>query len=128
MHKNNPSHKELSSRIKKARELFREGSWRFVKEQTSNILEDLIELNIPPGKTEEYVRIFLNEVSVEDYAGSFPPELSYLNSIKNEALYAFSWSSRILEEEKVYLKFCIIDSILLVFVSIHQDRPKRRRP
>lgn len=64
----------------------------------------------------------LQEISILDYAGSRPPQRSYESSIANVELWAFSWSSALLNKE-MYLKFAIKGGCFY-YVSLHESRLK----
>lgn len=117
-----PSHKELTSTLRKAKEaLDREKSF-FA--EPSKAVGELDELGI--DNTNDVwllIRELLDEVTPNDYAGCRPPEQSYERSIMGKELFAFTWRSTKLEQD-MYIKFAILDGGYY-YVSLHEDRPKR---
>jgi len=116
-----PSHKELSKRIREAKEAV--GKGRIAILNQSVIACDALELGYLIE--EDLVSVlsgFLDEISPENYVGKRPPEKSYEEELKDLDLYAFRVESSCFRC-RVYLKFTLTGGDLWL-VSLHQDREK----
>ncbi len=115
-----PSHRELSSKLKEAREAVGKGAIRVVN--PGALAEDAIELGYLVEELQEVLSEILGEVKPGHYAGSRPPPRSYEHEIRGRELFAFSWTSRRFGC-RVYLKFALKEGIFWL-VSLHVDRGK----
>jgi len=117
---NRPSHKELTRKLKKARELSAEQQLSIV--EPFSFAADAIELGYEVEDLCAIVYSLLNEILPDHYAGDMPPQRSYEDCIKDSDLFAFEWQSQVLPV-KVYCKFAIVDDWLWL-VSLHKSRKK----
>lgn len=118
---NRPSTHEIDKKIYAAKKALSEKRGYFAN--SSKIVGELMELDI--GDTEEVWLLIielLEEIEIDDYAGSRPPMRSYESSIANCELFAFSWMSRKLQQE-MYLKFTVKEGDFY-YVSLHKSRKK----
>ncbi len=88
------------------------------------IAADAIELGYDIGsELLEVVTELVEAASVEEYAGSRPPQRSYKDDIHGLDLFPFVLESRRLEC-RVYIKLAIAGGALWI-VSLHKDRPAK---
>ena len=116
-----PTHKELSGKIKLAKEALRTKDGLFT--DPAKTVGELNALDL--GGAEEVwplIRELLEECDPKDYTGGKPPQKSYESAIEGSELFAFSWKSKKLSK-KMYLKF-VIKNGLFYYVSLHEDKPK----
>lgn len=86
------------------------------------IAADAIDLEYDIGnELFEVLDHLLEETTLDQYAGSRPPQKSYDQEIKGLELFAFVVDSRRFQC-RVYFKFTIIEETLWL-VSLHHDRP-----
>ncbi len=70
------------------------------------------------------IRVLLEELLVEHYAGTKPPMKAYEEAIVNQELFAFSWWSKRLGKE-MYLKFALKNG-RYYYVSLHKSRLEKQ--
>jgi hypothetical protein len=119
---NRPSHKELSGRLRSARQAIEEGRVALLNDLALAI--DAIELGYSIEMELIAVLIELIEATTPaHYTGSRPPQRSYEQDIKGLELFAFTVDSRRLKR-RIYYKFALSGDIFWL-VSLHQDRPMK---
>ncbi len=117
---NRPTPKELLNKLHKAREAVQNKRLFLIDQDTiaehATELEYDIDLDLY-----DVLEELLSQASMEDYAGSRPPQKSYKDVIRDLELYPFVvHSSRF--RCRVYFKFTIsLDGLWLI--SLHKDRP-----
>ena len=85
-------------------------------------------MDLETGDSEEVwplILELLEEIEIDDYAGSHPPQRSYEPNIADCELFAFSWMSKKLQKE-MYLKFALKDADFY-YVSLHKSRKNKFR-
>jgi hypothetical protein len=118
--KGRPSYKELSGKIKKAKELFLSGKFQLITENDKVITSDLDKLGVISAiEQKELISEALHNIRPEDYAGSRPPEASRKSSIERKELFAFCYDSELINQ-RLYIKFAL-GSEMLFFVSFHKS-------
>ena len=114
-----PSNREIDKRIKEAKRTLQENDVIF-----ANPCKAMGEINALNLRDTEELRPLvidlLEEINLQDYAGSCPPQRSYESSISDCELWAFSWDSLRLGK-RMYLKFAVKDSRFFL-VSIHKSK------
>lgn len=113
-----PSHKELSKKIKKAREAVLGNRIAFV--DPSVIAADALEIGCLVEDILDVLVEILDEISPSNYIGTRPPQRSYEAKIDGCELFSFKWESTRLGCE-IYLKFAFEDDLMWL-VSFHQHR------
>lgn len=115
-----PSKKELSKKLREAREAIAEGRIEIVEAHV--VAADALDLDydIETELVEILLQIF-KDISPEHYKGSRPPQRSYETEIAGLDLFAFAvesarWSCA------VYIKFALADDTFWL-ISLHKDRP-----
>ena len=116
-----PSNKELTGKIRQAKEALLEGRIALVEPDV--IVTDALELGYLIENMVNILSDILNEVTPGDYAGTRPPQRSYEDNIRDCELFAFRWQSKLFGCE-TYLKFTLKDDTLWV-VSLHEHRIDR---
>ncbi len=122
---NRPSHKEIQGKLRESRAAVRKENVFLIDQDV--IAEDAIELGY--DIQEELLDILselFEEISVDDYAGSRPPQKSYQDDIHGLDLFPFVLASRRLEC-RVYVKFALTEAGLWI-VSLHKDRSVKEKP
>lgn len=118
--KSRPTHKELSNKLRKAKELLATGSIEILEPQV--ILADSLELGYSfQFEFKAIVEEILALADPNNYAGSRPPQRSYENQIKGAELFAFAFQSPLLDNKDVYFKFALYQDVLVV-ISLHEDK------
>ena len=114
-----PSHKELSNKLKLAREKVSQGKILLIKPEI--IVADALELNYSVEADLQTILLdLIDNTSPKDYVGDRPPQKSYENDIKDLDLFAFK--SRCSSfTDYIYLKFALTDTCLFI-VSLHKHR------
>jgi hypothetical protein len=122
---NRPSHKELYSKLRSARQAAREGRVALLNQLS--LAADAVELDYSIALELNAVVVeLLEETTPAHYAGSRPPQRSYDQDIQGLELFAFTVeSSRF--KCRVYLKFAL-ERETFWLVSLHQDRPIKEEP
>jgi len=115
-----PTPKELFDKLRKAREAVHDRRLFLIDQDI--IAEHAIELEYDIGLDLQYVlEELLSLASMENYAGSRPPQKSYKDDIKNLEIFPFVVHSPRFGC-RVYLKF-VINNLGLWLISLHKDRP-----
>lgn len=126
-----PSHKELTGKLRKARELLANTSDLYVAADASKLSVNFASLGLYSEEEQcEALRAAFSEVNAANYSGKRPPERSFLSQLRDEELFTFAWTSEFFGK-KMYLKFAICDSKEfeeenLVIFSLHEDQPHRK--
>jgi hypothetical protein len=115
---NRPSHKELTGKIRQAKEAAANGA--ILSLEPLSLACDAIELGYLVEDLGRVVIELLNEVDPECYVGERPPLKAYKTKIKGLELYEFKWPSRRFGC-LTYFKFAVSQDKLWV-VSLHVDR------
>jgi hypothetical protein len=114
-----PSHKELTGKIRQAREVVSQGDIALVELDIITI--DAFELDYQIKDLQNVLYDVLGEVTPDDYVGRSPPEQSYEDKIKGSELLAFKRKSKRFGCE-VYLKFTLKDRVMwLVSFHVHRE-------
>jgi hypothetical protein len=117
---NRPSHKELSGKLRSARQAVSEGRVALLDQFA--LAADAIELDYSLSlELNAVLAELLEEAGPGDYTGSRPPQRSYEQEIRDLELFAFTVKSRRFKC-RVYFKFAL-EQGLFWLVSLHQDRP-----
>lgn len=124
-----PSIKELSGKLRRARELLAAGDYLPV--DPSKIIADFRSLKLF-SEEEQFNALSraLGEVGEKNYRGKHPPEKSFETVTYEEDLFVFIWESGHLQK-KMYLKFCLPMAdgreTVLYLHSFHESKPRARR-
>lgn len=113
-----PSFKELSNKIKQAKEAASNGAIRNVNPTV--IALDAIELDLEVSELQDVLKSLFEEIEPKYYAGTRPPQKSYESEIIGLELFAFRWISKILGCD-AYIKFSLKQGYLYL-VSLHPHR------
>ena len=113
-----PSHKEISRKLKLAKEAVSENRISILN--PVSVAADTLELGLNLRNISNILGDLLEEIEPNDYAGQYPPQRSYEDEIKDCELLAFRWLSKKLGC-RVYLKFTLKETRLWL-VSLHEDR------
>jgi hypothetical protein len=113
-----PSSKEISAKIKQAKEASSQNRISIVNPMS--VAADALELGINIQRIPNILIDLFKEITPNDYAGQYPPQRSYEPEIKDCELLAFQWLSKKLGC-RVYLKFTIKEDQLWL-VLLHQAR------
>jgi len=115
-----PTHKELTGKIKKAKECLKRKQWAV--DNPPVFREDIGALGISTYYPEQVkaLNCVLNEIHPDCYAGSSPPEESY--RVKGAELFVFIYDSEYFGQ-KIYFKFAICKEKLII-ISLHKNRKK----
>lgn len=120
-----PSHKEIQGKLREARVAVRKENVFLIDQDV--IAEGAIELGYDiQAELLDILSELFEEISVDDYAGSRPPQKSYKDDIHGLDLFPFVLASRRLEC-RVYVKFALTGTGLWL-VSLHKDRPVKEKP
>ena len=117
-----PSRREIDKKISGAKKALSENRAYFAPTD-AKLIGELMDLEI--GDTEELwplILELLEEIEIDDYAGSRPPQRSYEPNIAKCELFAFSWKSKKLQKE-MYLQFALQDGDFH-YVSLHESKKK----
>ena len=117
-----PTKREIDKRLKEARQAL-------LKEQTAfanpaKAVGELMELGV--GDTEEMWTLILDlleEIEIDNYVGSNPPQKSYERTITDCELWAFDWDSTLLKK-RMYLKFAIKKESFY-YLSLHESKTSK---
>lgn len=113
-----PSKRELYQKIKQAKEAVSSDSLLIFHAEV--IAEDAIDLGYLVNDIKAVLLTIFDEIDLDYYAGSHPPQKSYETQIKGSELFAFRWKSKYFGCE-VYLKYCLKGEKMYL-VSLHQNR------
>jgi len=113
-----PTHKEISSKIRQAREALAKGKIAMVAPEI--IAADALELEYEVDELPDILGDLLDQAKPGDYAGTAPPQQSYVDAIFQADLFAFTLMSACFGC-KIYFKFALKGDTLWL-VSLHKDR------
>ena len=114
-----PSHKELTKKIREAKEAVSERRIEIV--EPIAVTSDALELGYLIEELPNILSEVLDEVTPYHYAGTRPPQHSYEEKIKDCELFAFRWESKHFGCD-VYLKFTLKDDLMwLVSLHVHRE-------
>lgn len=117
---NRPSHKELYSKLRLAKEAVRDVKVALLNQLA--LIADAIELGyVVEAELMIVLRELLDETTPANYTGHRPPDRSYEEDIKELELFAFTVESGRFKC-RVYYKFALAEEMMWL-VSLHQDRP-----
>lgn len=126
-----PSHKELSGKLRTAKELVRSGHW--LPANPAKLREDfeaLERLGLDMALQEDQAAMLmgvLSEIKPEDYIGGHPPDPSRDPAAPGLDLFPFEWRSSCCVNREMYCKFSIVrideNEQRLVMFSLHPSRP-----
>ncbi len=120
-----PSRREIDKKISAAKKAVSENKGYFGPTD-AKLVGELMDMGI--DDTEglwPLILELLEEIEIDDYAGSRPPQRSYESNIADCELFAFSWISKKLQKE-MYLKFAFKDGDFY-YVSLHESRKNKFR-
>lgn len=118
-----PSNRELFAKLRDARAAVKNGIFFLIDQEI--IAEDAIELGYDiSDELQQVLAELLDETTLHHYAGSRPPQKSYMQDIEGLELFAFVVESRRFAC-RVYFKFALVEGSLWL-VSLHQDRPTEK--
>ena len=116
---NRPSHKELSRKIRAAKEAVSQGNISLIN--SAAIIADSLELGYCiESDLRDILLELLESTSPEDYAGNRPPQKSYEKEINGVELFAFKKTCSYFSGD-IYYKFTLHENELFL-VSLHKDR------
>jgi len=118
-----PTHKEISRKLKEAKEAVSENRISILS--PVSVAADTLELGLDFGNISKTLIEILDEITPEHYVGLYPPQRSYEDKIRDCDLFAFRWLSKRLGC-RTYLKFTIKDNRMWL-VSLHEDRNGKKR-
>jgi hypothetical protein len=118
-----PSHKEINRKIKQAKEAALENRISIL--HPISVAADALELGLNLQNVSNILLDLLEEITLNDYVGQYPPQRSYGHEIEGYELLAFRWLSKKLGC-RVYLKFTIKGNRMWL-VSLHEDRKEDER-
>jgi hypothetical protein len=116
-----PTHKEISNKLRQAREALTKGKMAIVAPDV--IAADALELDYEIEELKDILDKLLEQAKPDDYAGTSPPQQSYVDDIFQRDLFAFSLKSSCFAG-KIYFKFALKGDTLWL-VSLHKDRPEK---
>ena len=115
-----PSHKELFSKLRDAKAAVQNGDIFLIDQDV--LAEDAIVLGYDIGsELPEVLTELLEGTSLNQYAGSRPPQKSYKGEIEGLELFPFVVQNPRFKC-RVYFKFALSGGFFWL-VSLHQDRP-----
>lgn len=114
-----PTHKELSSKIKQAKEFLKRGQWYVLN--VADFRKKVRALGISNCFSDwvKSLESIFDEIHPNNYQGLRPPERSYELEIENAELYVFIYYSNYFRQN-IYFKFVIFNE-QLVIVSLHKS-------
>jgi hypothetical protein len=118
-----PSHKEINRKIKQAKEAALKNRISILN--PISVAADALELGLNLQNVSNILLDLLEEITLNDYVGQYPPQRSYGHEIEGYELLAFRWLSKELGC-RVYLKFTIKGNRMWL-VSLHEDRKEDER-
>lgn len=128
-----PSHKELSNKLRQAKEALTADLVLVVSEH-KHFQPDMQECRSATTKA-HYRRIlqFLEEIAADGgadcYVGRYPPYKCYEKNFENDELYAFAWDSKRMKK-RMYLKFGIRTTKTgepwYIYLNCHEDQPEKK--
>jgi hypothetical protein len=100
-----PSHRELTNKLKRARELLASFSDGYLPAEPIKLAENFYGLGLFSGDEQlEGLRAAFSEVNSKHYSGRRPPERAFECAVRDEEIFTFVWHSEFFER-KMYLKF-----------------------
>lgn len=123
MDQKRPSARELTNRVKQAKDVLKTSKGLFAN--PSKAVGELNAMRV--GNSSEVWELLaglLNEISAKDYCGARPPQKSYEKAIIGQELLAFRWFSPSLAKE-MYLKF-VLKNERFYYVSLHESKGEER--
>jgi hypothetical protein len=127
---NRPSHKELTGKLRQARELLASPSDGYIAAELAKLAANFYDLGLFSKEAQdEALRAAFSEVTAKQYSGKRPPERAFECAVRDEEIFTFVWQSPFFKK-KMYLKFCFHDSSefeghQLYIFSLHEDQPHR---
>jgi hypothetical protein len=119
-----PSDRELTKRLKEAKELLKNRHGLFAN--LSKAVGELNDLDIGDANNVwQLIRELLEEISPKDYKGTTPPQKSYEKAIAGSELFAFSWWSTKCAKQ-MYIKF-VLKNERYHYVSLHESRSAEQK-
>lgn len=116
---NRPSASELLHKIKEAKKALDTGQARFAN--FTKVVGELYKLRIDDsGEVWDLIGDLLNEIKIEDYEGSYPPQRSYEKAVEGKDLWAFAWNSSTFKK-RMYLKFALKNETFY-YISLHESK------
>lgn len=89
------------------------------------IAVDALELGYEVNDIAPVLSELLDDITPEHYVGTYPPQKSYEEDIRNSELFAFTITSKLFGCV-VYVKYVLKEGTVWI-VSLHQDRDKEER-
>jgi hypothetical protein len=115
-----PTDKEINRKLSVARKAAADKCYFLLS--PAEVYDDLDELELITDEDfQRGLHTALSEITVKDYAGSYPPMKSYEPVIKDKELFAFCWESSYFKR-RIYLKFAVLAEEICI-VSFHTSRP-----
>ncbi len=119
MYATRPSARELTKVLQAAKVALEEGNGAFANFVKAS--SELEELDVADHASFwKLIRAALEEITIDDYAGSKPPQKSYEKKIEDCELFAFCWRSTIFQKQ-MYIKFAV-EKKWYFHVSLHETR------
>ncbi len=116
---NRPSANELLHKIKDAKKALDSGQARFAN--FAKVVGELYRLRIEDtSEVWDLITDLLNELTIEDYEGSRPPQRSFEKTVEGKDLWAFAWNSKSLKK-RMYLKFALKNDTFY-YISLHESK------
>jgi hypothetical protein len=115
-----PSHKELNNKILQAKDEITKGLISIIDPIV--IAADAVILGYLVEDINGVLFELLDELKPDYYAGSYPPQKSYEQSLKGSELFAFRWISQRFGCD-TYFKFALAQGRLWI-ISLHEHRNK----
>lgn len=114
-----PSHKEISNKIALAMTAVENGNISMLN--MLSLVADADELGyLIEDDLDGLLMELLGKSSLDNYAGTRPPQKSYQQEVQGAELFAF-----VIEETSlngpIYYKFSMVDDIMFL-ISLHQDK------
>lgn len=117
-----PCHKELTGKLRQARELIETGKWAPVEPVKTT--PDFCKLDLFTLEEQDKALLAaIGEIVPEHYSGTRPPQRSYEPKIAKREMFAFTWESGHFKRE-MYFKFSVTQERLWL-VSFHESEEKR---
>ena len=113
-----PSHKELNNKIFQAKDAISKDLVSIIDPIV--VAADAVTLGYLVEDINEVLSELLDELKPDYYAGSYPPQRSYEQSIKGSELFAFCWISQRFGCN-TYFKFAFAQGRLWI-ISLHEHR------
>ena len=121
MFNNRPTHKELTNKIRQARQLVEQQDVIPMTNEDDIVIQALDLGYLVDGEMHEVLCGILDTLNPDDYAGQRPPQRAYEKQIKGCELLGFSFFSNRFNCA-IYFKFTISNGSFWL-VSLHRDNP-----